>query len=282
MQTLSGNQIGRLKSWYKNNNDLEKACGNHTAISLIRYDELAQFHTDLSTELAAFFKGLYSKDLLNLAVLRKKIGTIDDHYKAFMSQNRAGKCPFCGIQDIKGIYHSKRDAYDHYLPKGVYPFNSINFKNLAPTCHECNSAYKLTRDPLLNTTNGSRKAFYPYSTHPHWIELKINLSCADWTTIKPEEIGISAGPDKIKEQISTWDDVYGIKERYQAKFCGENDGKGWIREVVDESQNYGLSPFQYLEGKLKTAKNEPWVDDNFLKAPFLKACRKAGFFDDRP
>ncbi len=28
---------------------------------------------------------------------------------------------------------SNPEAYDHYLPKSLYPFNSINFRNLVPT-----------------------------------------------------------------------------------------------------------------------------------------------------
>ena len=38
-------------------------------------------------------------------------------------------CPFCGLGDIKGVHHTKRETYVHYLPKALYPFNSINFRN---------------------------------------------------------------------------------------------------------------------------------------------------------
>ena len=94
------------------------------------------------------FKGLYSQELLKLAAFKHKIGDLDDHYQNFMRENSIGKCPFCGIADMHGIYHSKREAYDHYLPKSLYPFNSINLKiwclhvttaiapiNLAKTLH---------------------------------------------------------------------------------------------------------------------------------------------------
>ncbi|MBT3177220.1 MAG: hypothetical protein HOG03_09540 [Desulfobacula sp.] len=283
--TLSAHQISQLISWYEANNNLEKICCNDPSIAIVRYKDLEAFHTGLARQLTAFFKGLYSQDLLNLSALREKISQIEDHYKKFIMKNNSGKCPFCGIMDIKGIYHSKREAYDHYLPKSIYPFNSINFKNLVPACHECNSTYKLSKDPvfkpkdpLLSATKGIRKAFYPYADRSYQIKLQLDLKCKDWSDITPEDIEFSAGPDELKEEISTWNDVYGIEERYKAKCCGENDGKGWIREVVDESQNYGLSPLEYLDGKLKTAENDPWVDDNFLKKPFLQACQKAGLF----
>ena len=129
---LSPAQIGQFKLWYKANNEIEKACANDPALQLARYTNIKPINADLCRELATFFKGLYSQDLLGIAALREQIGEIDDHYKRFMQENRVGKCPFCGINDIKGIHHTRREAYDHYLPKGLYPFNSINFRNLAP------------------------------------------------------------------------------------------------------------------------------------------------------
>lgn len=140
-------QINQFQQWYQGNNDLEKVCANDPGTHLARYADIAVNHKDLAAQLGAFFKGLYSQSLLDLAALRAKIGDIDDHYQTFVATNKAGKCPFCGIGDIKGEHHSKREAYDHYLPKALYPFNSINFRNLAPACHECNSSYKLSKDP---------------------------------------------------------------------------------------------------------------------------------------
>ncbi|MFH0783027.1 MAG: hypothetical protein V2B20_13910 [Pseudomonadota bacterium] len=190
------------------------------------------------------------------------------------------------LTDIKGILHSKREAYDHYLPKGKYPFNSINFRNLAPACHECNSSYKLNKDPLYNgkdpllaASSGRRKSFYPYDNSPHPIELYIDLSVQDWTEIKPDDVHLTMGPEKMKEEIATWLDVYGVEERYQAKCCGESDGKYWIEQVLDEWQNDGKKPEEYLSTLARQAKMKPYAEANFLKRPFLEVCRKSGLFD---
>jgi hypothetical protein len=94
-------------------------CGNDPAVHLVRYADIAATYKDLGEQLAVFFKGLYSQTLLDLAALRAKIGDIDDHYQTFVSINKAGKCPFCGLDDILGTDHSKREAYDHYLPKAL-------------------------------------------------------------------------------------------------------------------------------------------------------------------
>ena len=136
---LTPAQVDQLRQWYRANNDIEKVCANDPAVQIARYADITAIHPDLSGQLASFFKGLYSQQLLDLAALREKIGQIDEHYQAFMQVNTTGKCPFCGITDMLCVYHTKREAYDHYLPKGLYPFNSINFKNLVPACHYCNS-----------------------------------------------------------------------------------------------------------------------------------------------
>ena len=284
---LTAGQIAQLTSWYEANNELEKICCNDPSISTVRYSELEGFHPELAGQLSGFFKGLYSQKLIGLADVKNKIGSIEDHYHAFMTKNKKGKCPFCGIHDVKGVYHSKREAYDHYLPKGIYPFNSINFKNLAPACHECNSSYKLTKDPaynpkdpLLTQTNGKRKAFYPYAANSHKIELSLKLGCEDWSNINPQDIEITFGPEELQEQINTWDDVYGIQERYKAKCCGENDGKYWIEQVLDEWQEDNRKPDDFLKTLSRNAEKKPYAEANFLKEPFLKACKKAGLFDD--
>src|SRR5262249_10976578 len=123
---LTSVQIDQFKQWYQANNDIEKVCANDLAVHVARYGDIAAVHKELGEQLGGFFKGVYSN--LNMAALKNKIGDIADHYKHFMQVNKLGKCPFCGITDLYGVYHSKREAYDHYLPKALYPFNSINFK----------------------------------------------------------------------------------------------------------------------------------------------------------
>lgn len=279
-------QIKQLKAWFNGNNDIAGLCQNDPSVAIARYTDLEALHKPLADALAVFFKGLYSKDLLNLAALKSVIGEMDDHHKKFTEVNKQGKCPFCGINDVKGIYHSKREAYDHYLPKGKYPFNSINFNNLAPACHDCNSTYKLSRDPLYDAkdplqtqTGGRRKSFYPYQTIPYTIELDIVLNSPDWTNITPDDVNLTAGPQALREEIDTWLDVYGIEERYKAKCCGDNDGKYWIEQVLDECENNGKAPEEVFDTLTRQAGSKPFAEANFLKKSFLEACRRSGLFN---
>ncbi len=245
------------------------------------YADITVLYKDLADQLGIFFKGLYSQALLDLAALRAKIGDIDGHYhQAFLPANKSGKCPFCGIHDIKGPHHTTREAYDHYLPKALYPFNSINFRNLAPACHECNSSYKLSKDPSHNNA-GRRKAFYPYAPVGQTIELQLALQHADIANLEPANITLQFGPVAINEEIVTWKEVYGIEERYKAKICGENDGKAWLTQVLDEWTELGRNPADFLKAVALSARSRPYSDCAFLKKPFLDACENVGLFESQ-
>jgi len=275
---LTSPQIDQLKQWYQANNDIEKVCANDPAVQIAHYTDITTIYPDLSQQLASFFKGLYSQQLLGLAALRGKIGQIDEHYQAFIQVNTTGKCPFCGLVDIKGVHHSKREAYDHYLPKAIYPFNSINFRNLAPACHECNSTYKLSKDPAYNAAE-RRKAFYPYATTGLGIEITIDLGTPDIDRLTPANIQLTFGPVAVHEEIETWKEIYGIEERYKAKCCSDSDGKYWLIQVFDEWKEDGRAPVEYLNTLNRLAARKPLADSNFLKKAFLEGCQKAGLFD---
>lgn len=272
-------QIEQLRQWYRANNEIEKICAKDPTISPARYVDIRAINQNLGKQLATFFKGLYSADLLGLAALRAKIGEINDHYeKAFLSVNKSGICPFCGINRIKGADHTKREAYDHYLPKGRYPFNSINFRNLAPACHECNSSYKLTKDPARNAV-GRRKAFYPYGVPGPIIKIEIVLLHSDVAKLRSGDITMQFGPAAVKEEIATWKEVYGVEERYKAELCGESGGKAWLEQMLIEWKEGGRDPKDYLATLERLTQKHPYTDCNFLRKPFLDACKARGIFD---
>ena len=286
-EPLTATEIDQFKQWYKANNDIEKVCNNDPSIQLARYADIAEYHNDLAKKLGTFFKELYSQSLLDRAALKAKIGDINDHYITFMQINKVGKCPFCGLNDLLGKDHSKRDAYDHYLPKAIYPFNSINFKNLVPACHHCNSSYKTSIDPAYTpkdpTQAAKRRAvFYPYTTSPHALDIHIELRTSDIEKLTRTDINLTFGPAAVNEQIETWKDVYGIKERYEAKLCTESDGKAWLAQVFDEWKELGRDPKDFLESLALNTRNRPFTDCNFLKKPFLDACQAKGLFDALP
>lgn len=272
---LTPAQIDQLSQWYRANNDIEKVCANDPAVQITRYADIIAIHPALSEQLASFFKGLWP--LPNVAALREKIGQIGEHYQAFIQVNTTGKCPFCGLADIRGVHHTRREAYDHYLPKALYPFNSINFRNLAPACHECNSTYKLSKDPAHNAA-GRRKAFYPYTTGAHGIEITIDLNTPDIDRLTPADIQLTFGPAAAYEEIATWKEVYGIEERYKAKCC-DGDAKDWLEQLRILRDAHGITPDASLAAVQQQTAKAPVANSNFLKQAFLEGCQRAGLFD---
>ena len=263
---LSRNDIKQLKRWYQANNNVEKVCSNDPNTHIARYADITPVFKDLSEQLQSFFKGLY--DNVDIAALKMKIGSIDDHYKAFIGANKTGKCPFCGIADMQGIYHSTREAYDHYLPKGIYPFNSINIRNLVPACHHCNSSYKTSKDPAFTPKDPTRaihrrKVFYPYANAAHIIEVTIDLSKPDVDHLVPDDIQLAFGPPALSEEIETWKDIYCIEERYKAKCCSDSDGKYWLTQVLDEWREDDRSPEDFLKTLQQNSNKESFCRQQF-------------------
>jgi 5-methylcytosine-specific restriction endonuclease McrA len=75
-------------------------------------------------------------------------------------------CPYCQLQFVN--YHVKagkgkltmRPDLDHFYPKSKYPYLSISLCNLVPSCHQCNTSVKRTKDP--RKTN----LLHPLEQHP--------------------------------------------------------------------------------------------------------------------
>jgi len=281
---LTAAQRLQVSAWYDHNNDIETLCACDPAKPPATYADLWIINPNLAAEMEKFCTSLWS-NVLGLSPVQKRIGEIDQHYKDFVAINKAGKCPYCGYNDIKGSNNTRREAYDHFLPKGTYPFNSVNFRNLAPMCHECNSSYKLqldaTRhiDPIKRKNTGvRRKAFYSYAAVSPAISISLKLRTQDVTSLKTDEIDLQLTAPGYDEEVEAWRDVFGIEERYKAKCCAENDGKAWLHFIVDECANHGQTAADLMAKTFRAADRSPYDSANFLKKPFLQACKIAGLF----
>lgn len=290
---LGKSQRKELKRWYLINNNIHSLFMNSNK-NLISYKTIDIKYPNLSKLLKSFYRKLYgSESPFNLVIFGDLDKIKKDHYKDFIIENfdgHEGICPFCGINSIKGNDHSKLEAYDHFIPKGAYPFNSINFKNLAPMCHECNSSYKLEKKLLLNLDPSTkqyvkRKAFYPYSKDKWNIDLKISINNLDINELKKEEIKISASCNKRDQELKAWNEVFGIDERYKAKLLAKKFGKNWYIKVVEgihnarkKLNNEHLTITQWCDFLLSECEEDLIADCNFLKKPFLEECKSKQLF----
>jgi hypothetical protein len=102
-------------------------------------------------------------------------------------------------------------------------------------CNDCNSSYKLAKDPTTNIDPISRKAggtrrkaFYSYSEAVTGVTLKVILKTTDVTNLVPSDIDLQIAAPGREEEVEAWKEVFGIDERYKAKLCAKNDGKAWL------------------------------------------------------
>lgn len=266
-KSLSCLQRCKLSYWYKVNNRIEHLCNGKYKPAL--YSDLDTISKELSKEIKSIYDNLYSQNKIGL----KEIST---HYTEFVKTNNKDICPFCGIHHLDGEFSDTREAYDHYLPKSKYPFTSINLRNLAPMCHKCNSGNKGVKSPILDDTKNRRKAFYLYTDSTD-IKIDVNLSSSDIQNLQLADIDLTISATE-QEKADTWQELFGIDNRYKALFCGA-DGKAWIQQIIGEAPHFKINSSEYLEIKRRQFEENPYFEKNFLKITFLEACDENGVFN---
>lgn len=272
-QKLSDVQIEMLKKAYHTNNQVEKICGSE--IVPVRFSDLQPAFSSKDgkiflNDLKEFCELQYTS-CLDLVDFEKTFGSLDKYYKSLVGDDDVCHC--CGIGPVLTENNSPRDAFDHYLSKKKYPFVSVNFKNLLPICHACNSSYKNQKDTLYYINNGievRRKVFFPYyeGEVPYRINIKVHLACCyQMDGISKDKIEFAYECPGYEEEVESWRALYGIDERYRS-YCMSKQIKTKMKELY----------FRYLKDKrfvlqyLSFSEALSGVDANFLAVPFIKAA----------
>lgn len=224
----------KIKEAFTANSDIRILCEDVNILP-VKYDALPE---DIRETLKNFLTKLWEDYPLN-QLLEAACGTVQEHFDAFVSETHqcALICPFCGLHGLKPSGSINRDAYDHYIPKALYPFISINFQNLFPICHECNSDEKKATDTLYEA-GVRRPVFFPFDETFQSSELLIavtpeeNYNQVSYKTLLSEikwsyAITLSGKDD---ERIRSWDAVFRIKRRYKEKILRYQ--LEWYDEVV--------------------------------------------------
>jgi hypothetical protein len=102
-----------------------------------------------------------------------------------------------------------------------------------------------------------------------------SLNTKDIANLQPNQIDLHFNAPGREEEVKAWKDVFGIEERYKAKFCAKNDGRAWLEHIVEEAENGDMTRDQLLVLALRAADRSPYDGTNFLKKPFLRACKSA-------
>jgi hypothetical protein len=268
-----------LRQAYLDNNNIEGIYANAGNCNAYSYRNIQAINASLAVELKRFYMNLY-ENVLKLKTIKDKLGDLNDRYRDFMGickKERKDKCAFCGLVELLGADHSKREAYDHIVSKGEYPFNSVNFRNLVPMCGNCNSKYKLAKDPITRKDGTRRRAFYAYGTRNVGLHFSLSINNKDLMNLKTEDITLNIDDTGMEEEIESWLDVFGIEERYKAALVG-GDAQYWHDQTKDEvfnamnMQGGPASKDEWIQFQLNSARTNLLAEKNFLKVPFIEEC----------
>lgn len=179
-------------------------------------------------------------------------------------------CPYCGLDYFQPV-GTKRNALDHLMPISKYPFVSADFRNLPPTCHSCNSLYKLDQDILFDEVGARRLCSDPYSGPVYRVTLNGSLfgkgNEVKGFTLPRWQIGFD-GP--TAQQAVTWDAVYEIKSRLGSIL--DADFLSWVEHFASwfvKEIGTGKSSNEVAETLPRYIENV--IQDKFEDRAFLKA-----------
>ncbi len=262
-KTLSQFEKDSIKAAWKTNNEIENLCNGAAPAYLVNLPDVVK------DDIKPLFKWCY-KTLLDQ---RKVAGDKMDYYNKLIKANDFATCPCCGLIDFEPAESKRREAYDHYLPKAIYPFASVNFKNLVPLCYKCNSDRKKTKDPIEN----DRIAFYPFSTEEHNVEIHLNYTAnIDVDTKELNFTNLKISLTGQAHRIETWDWLFDIAIRYEDRI--KSFSKQFLKELkkwdkIFNEDNEVWTYEQTINRLISNFEFDYYDDKKFLKIAFLKAIK---------
>ncbi|PHB39087.1 hypothetical protein COE86_04220 [Bacillus toyonensis] len=195
-------------------NQIEKIC-NGEYIPVAFKGKL----TEIDAVLKELFVDLYDQVLDGNPFQQNANTTLREHYNQFSDANAdITLCPTCGIGELLKSQDTTRDPYDHYLPKALYPFSSINFRNLVPCCDKCNSHQGKGQKDIIALSTG--KLFFPYDDNHKGLSLNVHVKHDNSDIEKIDWEFIFDSPDNKSDEIESWKTIYSIDERYQGYIKG--------------------------------------------------------------
>jgi hypothetical protein len=221
------------------------------------------------------FSFLYEQTLSSDSFREFSGECLRDHYLAFRAAYALQMCPFCGLEDYidLGPELTGRDHYDHYLHKAAYPFASINFNNLYPMCHHCNSSFKKAKEVLFCPVTGARRrAPFPQDDR---FSVAVRIERALDPDPKLEVELLTIEPPQDAEKFASWCDLLSIVPRYKARLRSKR--KMWLSEILvevgpDADSSLLSETLTKRRDVLQAATALSPQAEHLVRLPFLSCC----------
>lgn len=263
-------QLKVLRKAVYNNNRIEDLCEGR--LKPVHYSELedalGEENHVMMDAIKKFCYELYD-NCLRRKPFKDEYEDIGQYYKRMVT--RDSDCVMCGYEHAINIeLDHAMSAFDHYLPRALYPFNSVNMDNLVPTCETCNETYKGAKDPLYvgppYKRKMQRRCFFPFSVILYDIDIDVRFLKPYRQSLPIEDIVVKLGCNDNQGKVDNWDRIYNIKNRYRS-YIGSNDSFKFYLSIMHDALFFNTT----LNRMIRLREQNMDADMNFLRVPFLKA-----------
>lgn len=263
----------RLCSAIRDSNDIKSICAGK-----IKPLKSSAIPASLKPLLHDLFISLY-EDVIKGKFFIPKYGSLKEHYHTCKKDiaNDFEYCPACGIVEMKTYDDKKKDQHDHYLPKDIYPFSSVNFENLVPICIDCNSIEVKSNKDILSY---SGFVFFPFDDKHKGIDITVKIKKDDPDELSKIQWEINySNKDAKDKEIKAWKEIYNIEDRHQTHVTGNIDK--WYKryhkfindaDVVSSTPDEGARKQNFLKS-IKNRKDLEFKALSVLIDSFDKAAR---------
>lgn len=140
-------------------------------------------------------------------------------------------CLYCNREYVIKYSNKTTAELDHFYPRSLYPFLSISFYNLIPSCKNCNSKFKGDADTFLP----ENRILYPYAQKLNDnMSFKLNIKDSSFLHDKDGfKIDIKTKNDESKESKK----LFKLDELYQ-------EHKDIVLELIQKREIY---PASYID-----------------------------------
>ncbi len=176
----------------------------------------------------------------------KEISQLKDLYEVF--RNKWGVeliqdlnmnvCPFCNREYIFKFEDTKQNksrilaSLDHFYDKDTYPFLSVSFYNLIPSCTICNSKFKHTKNFYINQhLHPYEDDFNKKAKFTHFFNI-VNDENKHYSIFSKQRISLDLMPiDSTDIKTKNTIETFRLKELY-------NEHKDIILELLQKAEIY--------------------------------------------
>lgn len=217
---------------FENSNKVELLCANDPDTKMIVLNDVEEI---LRGPIDELFEYLYNS-ATKYPEFEKYCGTsVFKTIDSFIEIYKMNVCPICGLESYTNIEGQPRLPLDHWLNRDMFPFASINSRNLVPIGTGCNSTgVKGNKNVLIDDKLNNNRviAYYPYKKYGG---LTYRFNYIEMPSISNEglwkfEFILNSNEDL--QAFKSWDSTFNIYIRYNS-YLTKNVINMWESEYKD-------------------------------------------------